>query len=95
MLTWSMKAPRKSSTSIITITTVSGVSFSALICCRSPSVAPEFASAWLNTSEPAMMNRIMVLILAVSRSALPIARHVKSAPSMPVIVIVLLNSRKK
>ena len=95
MLTWSMKAPRNSSTTIIMMTTASGVSLSADRLSSRPSVAPDTASDWAKTSEPAMMNRIMVLILAVSTSALATARQSKSAPSTPLTVILFLNSRKK
>ena len=65
-----MKAPRNSSTPIMMKTTISGVRSIAVTCRRSPSVAPEFANAWLNTSEPAMMNKIMVVELGTFREDL-------------------------
>ena len=95
MLTWSMKAPRNRSTAIIMMTTVRGVRSMAATWRSRPSVAPEFDRAWLNTREPAMMNRIIVLIFAVSSRDFAIARQLKSAPSIPEILIVELNTRKK
>ena len=87
MLTWSINAPRKSRTRSIMMTTINGVMFISMTLFSKPFVAPEFASAWLKTKDPAMINKIIVLIFIVSIKAFQISFKLKSAPSMPVILM--------
>ncbi len=77
------------------MTMVSLFRFIAETAWSNPSVAPELDRAWLKTSEPAMINKIITLILAVSISDFQISLKVKSAPSIPVMVTIFLKILKK
>ena len=80
---------------IISSIAVIGVKSSVSRFLSSPSVAPEADSDWVKTNDPPMMNRIIVLIFAVSISAFHISRRPKSAPSTPDIWITRENRRNR